>query len=679
MRCSLASTSAALLCALMLCPLGAAFSSEAGPLADAIKIAVEQVNPALVRIHVVEASYRDGREMKSESSGSGVVITSKGHVITNHHVAGHAKQIKCVFADKSEYEAELVGTDPLTDIAVLLLKTDEDTVFSTVAWGDSSTMQMGDHVLAMGSPLALSQSVTLGIISNTEMTMPEWMSRFGGLTLDGEDVGALVRWLAHDAQIFGGNSGGPLVNLRGEIIGINEIRMGLGGAIPSNLARSVADELIETGNVRRAWVGLDVQPRLKSGDEETGALISGAIVNSPAAETDIRSGDILIAVGDTPIDIQFPVQLPEFNLLISELPIGEPVSFEIKRGKKRRTVKITPVEREPYEPRQFEQLQWGITVRDISFMMAQELKREDTNGVLVTSVRSGGPSGDARPAISRDDIIVAVNDTPVNNVRKFLDATEALLDGADSPVPVLTTIERKTDRMVTVVNVGLREPSAPGLEAQRAWLPVEYQVITRDIAELLGQPDLTGFRITHVYRDSTAAEAGLEVDDLILAVDDEPMTASSPEHHEELAAYIRQYPIGESADLRLWRDGAVRTQSVVLTQAPKLAREMARYEDEVFEFTVRDITFFDRAAERWEDTQQGVLVEQVKPGGWAALGRLSGGDLIIAIDDTPLKSVEDVRARMSAATEAKAASVVFKIKRGIRILFLELEPKWESR
>ena len=326
------------------------FSMAETPLSDTIKLAVDKVNPALVRIQVVEAYYREGREMKYEASGSGVVITPEGHVITNHHVAGHAKQLKCVFADKSEYEAELIGTDPLTDIAVILLKNDAGKAFPTVSWGDSSLVQKADHVLAMGSPLALSQSVTLGIISNTEMIMPEWMSQYGGLTMDGEDVGALVKWIAHDAQIFGGNSGGPLVNINGEIIGINEISLGLSGAIPGNLARKVADELMATGKVRRAWIGLEVQPRLKSSDEETGALISGTIAESPAAKAGLKSGDLLLSVGDTPINIQFPVQLPDLNLLVCMLPIGEATPFVVKRDGKSITVDVTPIEREPMNP-----------------------------------------------------------------------------------------------------------------------------------------------------------------------------------------------------------------------------------------------------------------------------------------------------------------------------------------
>ncbi|MCK5863200.1 MAG: PDZ domain-containing protein, partial [Candidatus Hydrogenedentes bacterium] len=608
-------------------------------LSDSIKSAVAKVNPSLVRIHVVEAYYREGREMKYEASGSGVVISPAGHIITNHHVAGHAKQIKCVFADKSEYEAELVGTDPLTDIAVLLLKNNKNISFPTVTWGDSSLLQKADHVLAMGSPLALSQSVTLGIISNTEMIMPEWMNRYGGLTMDGEDVGALVRWVAHDAQIFGGNSGGPLINLNGEIIGINEISLGLSGAIPSNLAKSVATELIETGSVRRAWVGIDVQPRLKSSEEHTGALISGTIAGSPAEKATIKSGDLLLSIANTPVDIQFPVQLPDLNLLICSLPIGEEVPFVIKRGRDTHTIKVTPIEREPYEPKQFEQPQWGITIRNLSFMMAREMKRKTTDGVLITSVRSGGPAGDARPPLKENDVIIRVGDVPVKNINEFLKVTNDITKESTDPIPVLTTFERKTNRLLTVAKVGIRALSDPGLEVKKSWLPVEYQVITRDIAKLLSDSTMTGFRITHVYKNSLAAEAGLLVGDLILAVDDEKMTASSPEHHEELSAYIRQYPIGETVTLKLSRNGKDLTQSVKLAQSPKLAREMKKYQDKIFEFTVRNITFFDRASERWEETQQGVLVEQVKPGGWAALGRISVGDLIISIDQETVNTV----------------------------------------
>src|SRR5262249_54109746 len=187
--------------------------------------------------------------LKQQGVGSGAIITKEGHLITNHHVAGHGARMFCTLWNREEIEAELVGTDPLSDISVLKLRPSKPRKFAFASFGDSSKMRVGDPVMAMGSPMAISQSVTLGILSNTEMVMPRLFGTMGRFKLDGEDVGTLVRWLAHDAAIYGGNSGGPLVNLQGEIIGINEIRMGLSGAIPGNLARNVAQQIIARGSV----------------------------------------------------------------------------------------------------------------------------------------------------------------------------------------------------------------------------------------------------------------------------------------------------------------------------------------------------------------------------------------------------------------------------------------------
>src|SRR5262249_36648980 len=153
----------------------------------------------------------------------------------------------------------LVGSDALADIAIIRLQSDamgKDKPLPVASFGDSDRLKVGDRVLAMGSPRALSQSVTMGIVSNLEMTLPRMT--FGSFRLDGEEVGSLVKWIGHDAQIFPGNSGGPLVNLDGQIIGINDISAGLGGAIPGNLAREIADQLIQYGEVKRSWLGVSV-------------------------------------------------------------------------------------------------------------------------------------------------------------------------------------------------------------------------------------------------------------------------------------------------------------------------------------------------------------------------------------------------------------------------------------
>jgi serine protease Do len=510
------------------------------------------------------------------------------------------------------------------------------------------------------------------------MIMPEGTRRFGGLRQDGEDVGALVRWIGHDAAIFPGNSGGPLVNLEGEIIGINEIGMGLGGAIPGNLASAVAEEIIEHGRVRRAWIGVNVQPRLKHDRDGQGILVSGAISGSPADEAGIRSGDYLIKVEDEAVDVLFHEQLPEFNLMVADLPIGEPVAITLLRDDEEVELSITPIEREAYQQKQFELRQWGLTARNLSNMMAQEMKRPNREGVLVTSVRTGGPAGDAKPVINSRDVIVEVAGKPVRDVESLREITEELTKDADEPVPVLTTFERQTDRFVTVVSVGMRELQDPGLEVKNAWLPVETQVITRDIARAMDNDDLRGFRITHVYQGSTADAAGLLVGDLVLAVDDEPMTATALEHYEELEELVRQYRAGDTVELRLLRNGEERKLPVELIRAPNLEREMKRYQDENFEFTVRDVTFFDKAREQWEQEERGVLVDAVISGSWASLGGLSVGDLIQEVNEERIHDVEHMEKVMQRLAEEQPQVVVLKTTRGIYTYFIELEPQWDT-
>ena len=153
---------------------GSAPSSGNLNVPEAVRKAVDEavggVKPAVVRIHVVVAYYQQGREDKHEGSGSGVIISKDGYVVTNHHVAGQSKQLVCTLFNKEEVEADLVGTDPLTDISVLKLHSDGKKEFPAARFGDSSRLQVGDYVLALGSPYALSQSVTLGIVSNTELS-----------------------------------------------------------------------------------------------------------------------------------------------------------------------------------------------------------------------------------------------------------------------------------------------------------------------------------------------------------------------------------------------------------------------------------------------------------------------------------------------------------------------------
>jgi serine protease Do len=644
-----------------------------------VEAAVARVKPGLVRIRVVSTSYSEGREIKSQAVGSGAIITKEGHVVSNHHVAGRAVRIFCTLSDREEIEAELVGTDPLTDICVIQLKPAGAREFPTVEFGDSSKLRVGDHVLAMGSPMALSQSVTLGIISNTEMVMPRFFGPMGRLRQEGEDVGSLVRWIGHDAQIYGGNSGGPLVNLEGKIIGINEIRMGLGGAIPGNLAQRVAQQLINYGRARRAWVGIEVQPLLKESSEDRGVLVSSVLDGTPADAAGLRGGDLIVRVGDTPVRVRHEEELPLFMGLVSDLPIGKEVAVTVWRDGKEKTLRMTPAEREELRPRQQELKQWGVTARNISGLMARELKRPNSDGVLVTSVRPGGPAGAAKPDLEPRDVIVTVNDQPIKSVGKLDEFTRQLTDGKKEPTPVLVAFERKGRRHVAVVRLGIRELEDPGLEATKAWLPVETQVISREIAAQIDQKDAKGFFVTRVYSGRSAERAGIKIGDLIVAVDDERLTADAPEHEEDLVTLIRQYDPGATVKLAILRNKERRVVPVELERAPRLRRELKKYRNDDFEFVARDIAFHDRVEEQWSTNQAGVLVEDVKSGSWAELGSLQDEDLIVEIDGAPVRNVDELRPVMEKIASAKKRFVVMKVLRGIHTRFLEFEPKWTTQ
>jgi serine protease Do len=639
-----------------------------------VEAAVARVKPGLVRIRVVSTSYSEGREIKSQAVGSGAIITKEGHIISNHHVAGRAVRIFCTLVDREEVEAELIGTDPLTDICVIQLKPGGAREFPTVEFGDSSKLRVGDHVLAMGSPMALSQSVTLGIISNVEMVMPRF---FGGrLRQEGEDVGSLVRWIGHDAQIYGGNSGGPLVDLEGRIIGINEIRMGLGGAIPGNLAQRVAQQLISFGRAKRAWLGMEVQPLLKESPDDRGVLVSSVLDGTPAHQAGLRGGDLIVRVGNTPVRVRHEEELPLFMGLVSDLPIGKEVTMTVLREGKETALRLTPTEREELRPRQQELKQWGLTARNLSGLMARELKRPTSDGVLVTSVRPGGPAGAAKPDLEPRDVIVQVNDEAVKSVGKLEDLTRQLTEGKKEPTPVLVAFERKGRRHVAVVRLGIRELEDPGLEATKAWLPIETQVVSREIAGQIGQKDAKGFYVTRVYGGHTAERAGLKIGDLIVAVDDERLTADAPEHEEDLGTLIRQYDPGATVKLAVLRNKQRQVIPVELERAPRLRREMKKYRNEDFEFVARDIAFLDRAEEEWSANQRGVLVEDVKSGSWAELGSLQDDDLIIEVDGQNVRTVEELRPMMEKIASAKKRFVVMKVLRGIHTRFLEFEPKW---
>ena len=653
----------------------------APPLSAEVQDAIKKVYPALVRIYVVMEEGSEGRMKKMQGSGSGAIISAEGHVLTNHHVAGRGTRFVCTLSNHDEVDATLVGTDALSDLAILKLDLStrrfKDQPLAIATFGDSDQLKVGDVVYAMGSPGGLSQSVTRGIVANTAMIVPRHQI---GLTLDGETVGELVRWIGHDAVIYGGNSGGPLVNPAGEIIGVNEVGIAsLGGAIPSNLAKKVAAELIEKGSITRSWIGVEVQPLLRSMADQKGALVSSVWKDSPADKAGIEPGDFITTYQGTALpDCHAAEDLPIFNAMVLGTGPDTKVTLTGVRNGKPQTWEMTTVVREPNMAKENELREWGLTARDFTRVSALEKFRDTKDGVLVDTVRSGGPSSEAKPPLRGSDVIIRVGGKPVKNRAELEAVTADFTKGLTEPKPLLVEFERFNQQLATVVKVGpAKDPVKPRL-AEKAWMGAATQVITDELASALGIPGKKGVRVISLAPDSPASKAGLKEGDLLLKLDGKIINARRPEDSEVLPELILAYPADSTLEFTGMRDGQPQTWSVALAPRPIDDSELLEYKDVLFEFTARQLsaTQRDQAKEQQGEEPAGLSVLKVEPSGWAALGGLAPDDIILTIDGSTVNEIDALKTKLAALAQTKPRSVVFGIRRGPRTQFLEIEPRW---
>lgn len=656
-----------------------ALASVAAPERAVLDRAVQRVFPALVRITVVMQEADQGRLEKHVGAGSGAIISKDGYIITNHHVAGKGRRLFCRMPDGEEIEATLVGTDALADIAIIKLDLSQrksQTPLVVATFGDSDGVRLGDTVLAMGSPMAVSQSVTKGIVSNLQLMMPDlfWFSQF---KLDGENTGSLVRWIGHDAVIFGGNSGGPLVNLEGEIIGINEVGLGsLGGAIPSNLAKSVAEQLIKQGAVDRSWIGLEAQPLLRACKEEKGVLVSGVIAGSPAAVAGLRAGDIVTAFDGEKVTARTQEELPVFNALVMAAPIGKHLKIKALRDGQEQSFTLVTRARGKARAEDAEFKSWGITVSDYTMLAAIERNRPNTDGVLVTSVNPAGPAGSAKPELQRDDTIVSVAGKPVRTVADLRAITEELMQGSSATGVVAVEFERGVSRMVTAARPNLTEAPSEA-NARKPGLSMLLQPISPDLAKVLGLKE-EGARVAFVFPGGAAEKAGIRVGDILTQFDGESVSCRQESELKHFLAKVRHHQPGDEVACVVQQEGKAVTVKFALEADDPAFEDIASFKDKELEFTLRELTPKERIQQRIPAEVQGVRMEEVKASGWASLAHVAVGDLLLSIDGTPTPDVATARRLLAAASEKKPRRLVFHLRRGVHTLFAELEPTWDS-
>lgn len=651
----------------------------------------DKVFPALVSIEVVTVQFGQGKELKGQSVGSGTLFTAEGHVLTNAHVTDGGKKFVCTLSDQRKVPARLVGEDPLTDLAVLQLEL-PPAALARLPWavfGDSDALEIGDYVMAMGSPFSLSRSVSLGIVSNTERVFP---GGFGGpasgeMELSaGQRTGLFTRWIQHDALISPGNSGGPLVNLGGEVVGVNELGGGnLSFAIPANLAARVGRQLIDKGEVERSFLGVAFQPlasdETAAGGSDVvraaGVRIAAVEIESPAARAGLVSGDILLAIDGREVAGRVIEDLPLLQGAIADRPVGSELLLKVRRGDRvlELEARTTRLEKDLGEETSFHD--WGLTAREITSKMARDLRLSGSQGALVTGVRRGGPAQIAEPPIEAGDVLREVGGIPVASLADLVGAYQKLSkEEAAAETPQLFSFERLGNAQVTLLKPRVDDQQDPPRELPRAWVGVATQPVLAELAEKLGLGELRGFRITRVYAGSEALEAGLAVGDVILALDGVKLEPSALEDAGLLSRQVRSRSIGDRVGLTVRRGDKTLEIPLVLERTRLTREEARRHTDLDFELSVREVTFFDRDENRWPDELAGVVVENVDGVGWAGLAGLRPGDLVIEIAGEPIANLAVFRKVMKTIAEEKRDKVDVLVRRGARVYFHRLEPDW---
>ncbi|WP_321397919.1 DegQ family serine endoprotease [Emcibacter sp.] len=370
------------------------------------------------------------RTRQRMSLGSGFIISADGIVITNNHVIDQADEVSVRMHDGSEYDAEVIGKDNKVDVAVLRIKADKPLPF--VKFGDDGKSRVGDWILAIGNPYGLGGSVTAGIISARNRDI---------------NSGPYDDYIQTDASINRGNSGGPMFNMDGEVIGINTAiyspsggNIGIGFAVPSNQAKHVIDQLIEYGHTRRGWLGVSIQAVTKDiaeslgMDREYGALVSSVNKDSPADKGGVESGDIIIEFDDQEV-----TEMRELPRIVANTKIGKSVDVVVLRKGKKKNLKITIAELEEDEEKVVpatadedeadvpSEKVIGLTLEELTDKTREALDLdEEFKGVLIAGVERYSPAQER--GLRRGDVIVEVTQEEVSTVEEVMDRIKELKD-----------------------------------------------------------------------------------------------------------------------------------------------------------------------------------------------------------------------------------------------------------
>jgi len=415
---------------------------------EIIERAKEKVFPALVYIKPIKEEYLSGEKRKKQIFGSGVIISPDGLIVTNSHVVEKAIKIDCVLYSKEQFEADIVGLDPETDLALLRLRLpDGHAALPYGEFADSDEVTEGEFVMAMGSPFGFARSISIGVISNTRRYLG-----FEGRYL-------YNTWLQTDAAINVGNSGGPLVNTEGKIVGINTLTVfmaeNVGFAIPSNLVKEIVERLRKHGRIARSWTGMRLQALRDFQtntfvNSERGVLVAGVEEGSPAEKAGVRTGDILIAVNGSELNAPYVEDLPAARRRLADLPAGKPAEFRLARGKEELVVTIRPGRKGKVKGEDFDCKRWNMTVKEINKFEDPDIYHYRKAGVFINGIKYPGNASDS--GLKRGDIILKVDGQAVDSLARMREIYQRTVEDEGREKSVLLEILRGGYRMWVVLD-----------------------------------------------------------------------------------------------------------------------------------------------------------------------------------------------------------------------------------
>ncbi len=410
-----------------------------------VREATEKVFPAVVFIRVLKVSHERGRKIAQEVSGSGVIISEEGEILTNWHVVDKAIEVRCLLFDGSHAVADVLGTDKDMDLALIRLRLPPGAArgeWSVARFGDSDALREGDFVMAMGAPWGLSRSVSMGIISCTRRYLP--------------NASEYSLWLQTDAAISPGNSGGPLVDTEGRIVGINTLGVLVGGdmgfAIPAATIQIFLPSLREHGLVDWSYSGMQFQPlndfnRNIYFPAETGVIVAGTDPDSPARRAGFQSRDRILRVAGQGVTARNEENLPAVRRLFGKLPRDEEVPIDFERDGRMLQAMLTPRQKGRVEGEALDCPRWDMTVKAINQFDTPDLFFHRPEGVFVYGLKS---PGNARLAgLQEKDILLRVDNVPIETIEDLRAVHERLVaDVANRSRVVLVVLRNGLTRQI---------------------------------------------------------------------------------------------------------------------------------------------------------------------------------------------------------------------------------------